>query len=370
MINYKFVLRPIRNNDKLFIVALRITENRKSVFIYTQINTSKKYWNENKQELKGNDERNIVIKGYKKRISKIIFDNEANDLNLTARDVKSRLTQREDITFNEFIEDELKLMDIAPHTLKNYKSQLTKINNYNNHILFKNINLDFIEKYNYWRRSGDLKENTITKDMTVLRTFVNLARKKGHIKTNPFEHFKLKGYVSNREYLSDNELKSIEALMYDYEIKPGTLNVLSYFLFACYTGLRYQDIKDLKHTNISENLISIEMHKTKLRVSIPIIDKAQALIPEHTNDNEKVFKVFSNQVTNRHLKEIASLTGITKPISFHVARHTFATLALTYGIPINIVSQLLGHTSIKQTQIYAKIIDQVKIDYMKKLNAR
>jgi integrase len=107
------------------------------------------------------------------------------------------------------------------------------------------------------------------------------------------------------------------------------------------------------------------MHKTKDPVSIPLIDKAVKLIGEREGfDAQNVFRVPSNQVANRFLKEIATAAEIDKTVTFHVSRHTFATNSITLGIPIEVVSKLLGHTSLKNTMIYAKVVDGAKIAYM------
>jgi len=115
--------------------------------------------------------------------------------------------------------------------------------------------------------------------------------------------------------------------------------------------------------------IRITMHKTKDPVSIPLIDKAAKMISEGF-EAQKVFRVPTNQVSNRFLKEISELAGIKKQITFHVSRHTFATNSITLGIPVEVVSKLLGHTNIKTTMIYSKVVDSVKVHYMDRWNNR
>lgn len=126
--------------------------------------------------------------------------------------------------------------------------------------------------------------------------------------------------------------------------------VLQYFLFSCYTGIRYSDLKLLNAEDIQNNTIHIRMHKTSLGVSIPLSRKANQLLPP--SKSGKIFSIFCNKVTNRILKKIATKSGIDKKLTFHVARHTFATTSLTLGIPIEVICKLLGHTNIKTTQIY------------------
>ncbi|MCX6268216.1 MAG: site-specific integrase [Bacteroidetes bacterium] len=144
--------------------------------------------------------------------------------------------------------------------------------------------------------------------------------------------------------------------------------MLKYFLFTCYTGLRYQDLKDLRFSNIVEigGKLSIRlfMHKTKDEVIFNLTSQACKLLPERFADNQKVFNVNSDQVTNRYIKELLIPAKIEKRISMHCARHTFATLAASAGIPPATVQKILGHRQLSTTMIYYHIVDQVKSEAM------
>ena len=150
------------------------------------------------------------------------------------------------------------------------------------------------------------------------------------------------------------------------------------FVFSCYTGLAYIDVYELTPQNLSMGIdggywINTCRHKTNIPVRIPLLPKPLAIIEKYKNNprvlaSEKLLPVYSNQNLNAYLKEIADFCGIEKPLTFHIARHTFATtVTLTNGVPIETVSKLLGHTSIKTTQIYAKVIEQKVSDDMKML---
>jgi integrase len=150
------------------------------------------------------------------------------------------------------------------------------------------------------------------------------------------------------------------------------------FLFSCYTGLAYVDVKNLQRSQLTigvdgEKWIFTERKKTDTTTHIPILPQAMKLIKKYEDHPEcenqgKVLPVLSNQKMNSYLKEIADLSGITKELTFHIARHTFATtITLANGVPIETVSKLLGHKSLKQTQHYAKILDNKISEDMKKL---
>ena len=171
------------------------------------------------------------------------------------------------------------------------------------------------------------------------------------------------------QYLTIEELKKLHTLVFSLS-NQLLFNVGRYFLFACYTGLRYSDVKQLKWENIQDNMIRLNMVKTGDEIFIPLNDKARHILSTIDNKDKtgEVFRVITNQKTNLALKKLASLAGINKNLSFQVARHTFATVSLTLGIPVEVVSKLLVHHDIKITMIYAKVIDEVRIEQMQKWN--
>jgi len=178
--------------------------------------------------------------------------------------------------------------------------------------------------------------------------------------------------MEKRDFLSVEELHTLTKLYFSNRLKDSMQHeVLRYFLFACYTGLRYSDIKNLTASSFKHNQLQITMHKTNHIVNIPLSKKALSILPTLSINpsSEPIFRVYCNKVTNRLLKEIARKAKITKKLTFHVSRHTFATVSIHLGIPIEVISKLLGHTNLKTTQVYAKIVDQVKEREMEKWNS-
>ena len=208
----------------------------------------------------------------------------------------------------------------------------------------------------------------MSKSLRSLRTFINIAMRYGLIKTNPFKYITIKKVDGKRDFLSAEELSKLsDAYISNKIIDEQEKEVLQYFLFSCYTGLRYSDLKMLKTSSIKNNILHINMHKTNCLVSIPLSQKALQLLPNKINsESDYVFRVYCNKVTNRVLKQVGKRYGIPKKLTCHVARHTFATVSIILGIPIEVVSKLLGHSSLKTTQIYAKIVDSVKEREMEK----
>lgn len=281
-------------------------------------------------------------------------------------------------SFYDFATKEIEYMKkvkYPPETIRTFSSLVSKLKKYRDPLYFEDITLEFLRAYHgHMIMVLKNKENTCSKTFRFMRNMINRAINQKVLSENVFDRFSIKSVPGQREFLTEDELTELEKLFIKGTGKKHLDNVLRYFLFSCYTGLRYQDIKklrfkDMKKENTAEGeclMIRILMHKTGEPVSVPIISRAKKLIGEVGFENQKIFKVLANQVTNRHLKDIIEETGIGKIITFHCARHTFATHCLNLGIPMEVVSALLGHTDIKTTKVYARIVDNLKLHHMNK----
>ncbi|MGY8911510.1 MAG: site-specific integrase, partial [Flavobacteriales bacterium] len=223
----------------------------------------------------------------------------------------------------------------------------------------------FLRSYVPTDHQKRMENNTVMKHIQRLRKMVTLAYKMEWIEKDPFIKFKPTYIKNEREYLREDELQNI--IDRDFEFERLTL-VKDLFLFSCYTGLSYIDVMNLNEDNIAIGIdgarwIITNRQKTHNKVKIPILSQAKELIEKYrfhikTKKTKTLFPNISNQKLNAYLKEIADLCGINKNLTFHIARHTFATtITLSNGVPIETVSKLLGHTKITTTQIYAKVIE-------------
>lgn len=235
------------------------------------------------------------------------------------------------------------------------------------------INYAFVLSFeNYLRtckpllKSKPLGNNGIMKHMERFKKMTTIAYKLDCIKQDPFAFFSAKFTSYDRQYLTVDELKRIENL----ELKDlGLQRVKDCFIFACYTGLSYIDVKGLKPQQIAIGIdgsdwIFTKREKSKTSVNIPLLEKAKEILQKYEDMNygknkEVLLPVYSNQKCNAYLKEIMSKCRIDKKISFHAARHTFATtVTLANGVPLETVSKLLGHKKLSTTQIYARVMEK------------
>lgn len=253
-------------------------------------------------------------------------------------------------------------------TKLNYTAILNHLKEfYKEDIKIKKVTSDHLEKFKQYMLTK-ISQNTANFYFYTLKAVFNYAIKKEYLLKNPFNQVdNIKTTETIREYLTTDEIKAIE------QTETRATETKRAFLFACYTGLRFSDIKNLKYEDIKDNIIQLKMIKTSSFIRIPLniqskkylyLDKNILPLPK-TN----VFDLPDLASCNRALKRLLNKAGVKKnKISFHLSRHTFATLSLNLGIDIYTVSKLLGHKDLNTTQIYAKLLDSAKIEAMAKFN--
>lgn len=233
-------------------------------------------------------------------------------------------------------------------------------------IYLKQIDYQFTLGFESFLRSRPkLHNNGVMKHMERFKKMMHLAEDLEWIEKNPAKRFKLHFEAVDVVYLTPLELSKIR--LGDFE-KPCLRLTRDIFIFACFTGLSYSDVKALNKGHIQLGIdgckwIYTRRKKTKTSVRIPLLNEAEIVLAEYKDhpkveNLDRVLPIYSNQKTNQYLKEIAKHLKIKKKLSFHTARHTFATsVTLANGVPIETVSKLLGHHKISTTQIYARVID-------------
>lgn len=262
------------------------------------------------------------------------------------------------------------------YTTERYLIRFLKAKIKSSDIYLKQLSHRFIIDFEQYLRKGPsinrnqpLNNNGVMKHLERLKKMMNLALRLEWIEKDPFVRFKLKFTKYQREYLSESELKIfIEGVLKSEQHRK----IRDVFVFSCYTGLSYTDVKSLTSHNIVRGIdgdywIFTQREKTEQLVKIPLLDKALDIIRKYDNcelSMTKLLPVYSNQKTNIYLKEIVAIFDINKNITFHSARHTFATtVTLSNGVPIETVSKLLGHSKLSTTQVYARVIEKkVSVD--------
>jgi site-specific recombinase XerD len=278
--------------------------------------------------------------------------------------------------------EKLSGIDFAVTTVKKYGYTLNSLKRFLKiqygitDIRLRDLDHKFIESYHtYLRTSEKLMHNSAAKSVKHLNRIINISITNKWLQNNPFKDFTC-NYVSlNRSYLTEEEIESIQT-------KEITINRLAkvrdIFIFQIYTGLSYIDMAELTNDSVEIGIdgkrwIVINRKKTGVRSSIPILPRAQEILDKYKADpiclsENKLLPVCTNQRMNGYLHEIEVLCDIKKNLTTHLARHTFATtITLSHGVPIETVSKMLGHTDLKTTQIYSKVVDRKIADDMDRL---
>lgn len=230
----------------------------------------------------------------------------------------------------------------------------------------KKMEPDLVDRFMFFLKTEkNCSHNTTIKFLHKLKGICIICQRNGWMLKDPFFGIKMGLKDVDRPYLTEGELQRL----IDYHSPIDRMNrVRDFFLFACFTGLAYSDVKKLKRseleTNGSEYWIRTKRQKTGAQTSVPVLEPAMRIIKKYTrlellNADDPVLPIPSNQKMNAYLKELADICGISKVLSFHIARHTFATtVTLTNGVPIESVSKMLGHKNLRSTQHYARIVDK------------
>jgi integrase/recombinase XerD len=277
------------------------------------------------------------------------------------------------------------VLDYQPSTIKHYKTTRKHLFNYLTHLKRKDIQLSllnqkFVEDWDYFMLTNPteqynipIERNTANKYHSKLRTMLTVAQKDELIDLNPYLNYKVKDKEVKIEYLTNDELSKIESATF----MNGIEKAKDFFLFTCYTALRFGDAASLTNDEVTKDSsgqywINKKQQKTNNMVRIPMIKRAVAIYEKYALTREitgKVLPSITNQKVNAYLKNIADIVGINKKLTHHIARHTCATvILLENGIPLEVAAEFLGHSDLSSTRIYAKITDKVKIDALNRID--
>lgn len=272
--------------------------------------------------------------------------------------------------------------DNSPSTLIRYETTLNHVAEFIKYkykvddLYLTSLNHEFITNLEHYLRTvRKCNHNSSVKYIKNFKKIIRLAIKNDWLSKDPFFNYKVSVKPVKREFLDLEELTKLENKEFHIQRLEQVRDI---FIFSCYTGLAYKDVQDLTPDNLrtgidGEQWIFTERAKTSVKSNVPLLPKAILIIEKYKDSPEnsvkgKLLPVISNQKMNAYLKEIAVLSEIKKNLTYHLARHTFATtITLTNNVPIETVSEMMGHKSIKTTQIYAKVIDKKVSEDMKKL---
>ncbi|QCX40123.1 site-specific integrase [Aureibaculum algae] len=391
-----FVISKSRINKKGFAPILcRLTYFNKRKSFATGLFINPQHWESKQQKAKPlnkeNDFINTQLSLIKQNVNQAFLFLQVNDEVFSVEDVYLKYKGKNINTHKTLLEVfELhnnkmvqligieytkstysKFIEAKNHTVNFIKYQHKK-----NDIQLESLNMNFLSDLDFYLKTKkNQKQITINKTIQRVRKIVKLALAKGYLKNDPFLLYKPKKYEKKVVYLSQEELDALQGFNFT---QSRLQQVKHMFIFCCYTGLAYQEMADLKQHHLIKGFdgntwIEMVRRKTQSKISIPLLPEAEKVIKRYKTEIS-LLPIISNQKFNSYLKEIAAIVGIEKRLTHHIARKTFATTILLYNdIPMEIVSELLGHSSITITQNhYAKVVQHKISEHIsvlkKKLN--
>lgn len=380
-------------------VYLRITVNGISSEICTKRKCDYSDWNNTAGRMDGKTEFAKSINSYLDVLQRKVYEARKNlaenDYPVTAENIKTLLLGKE-ISVHKYMlmeifkhhNDQMAALvgiEYAPGTLERYTTSFNHTRSFLewkykiSDIDISRLNYEFISEYEFWLKSvRKCDHNTTMKYLSNFRKIVKRCLLNSWLQKDPFMGFKMPKREVERTALTEMELQTMASKT--FSIERLTL-VRDIFLFSCYSGLAYADVKKLRREDIiigvdGEKWISSKRQKTNVTARIPLLPPALAILEQYDKHpacliEGRILPVLSNQKMNSYLKEIADACGITKTLTYHIARHTFATtVTLSNGVPIETVSKMLGHRNLKTTQHYARVLDtKISMD-MKQLRSK
>ena len=349
--------------------------NQRKVYFKTNIYLKPEHWDKQTSQVCNHPQANDL----NTMLFEFILHLQAIELSLWKRGIPVTLSLLKDairkdkpvnVTFPVFAKIYVQESDRKRSTKENLMTTITVLQEFRPGLDFKDITYTFLKEFEVHLKEKGNSVNTIAKHLRQLRTLVNEAINQGYIPSDayPFRKYKIKQEKGRKEFLTPDELKRLENLDVDKKLR----HVLDAFLFCCYTGLRYSDFCQLTPENIirvnGKRWLYFKSVKTDVEIRLPLhlLFEGKALAVLERYDIVTDFaKIGPNSEANKYLAQLAALARIRKHITYHTARHTCATLLVHQGVPITTVQKLLGHTSVRTTEVYSEVLSNTIIRDLK-----
>ena len=387
--------KPLKNGDAP--IYMRITVDGRFLEASLKRGVNPKTWNEKKQRSTGRDRLSLELNDYlDDTLAKILkihqrFADEKKIINpktildeWAGRIEKPKMLCEEFRTDNEKYRQRLEIGDVVLNTVlrneraERYLGEFIRKKFKAEDIPFSAIDNAFVRDFHLFLRVDKKQEqNTANKYCKILKRIVTLALDNKWMEVNPFQGVRFQAKATNRQFLTEKELATIMNKTFTLDRLNAVRDI---FVFCALTGLSFSDVEGLKpeHVSVDDDgnyWIHKARQKTKNVCSIPYLESARAIAEKYKGHPlcEKrgvLLPVISNQRMNSYLGEIAGICGINKPLTMHIARHSFACLALANGVSMEIIARMLGHSDIRTTKIYAKVIDKSIAEQMSGLASK
>lgn len=381
--NLVFNRKKRLNAEGKALIQVEAYLNKRKKYFSTKIYVKPSQWDSKRKAVRNHpnmDELNQYIEGYITYLERIELDVVQSGRPFSLNYLREK-ADYDDSSFISFMKNEIEHSNLRISTLKNHLSTLQVLIQYQPDVSFDDLTFNFLLHFERFLLEHKYHRNTIAKHMKHLKKYINLAINKDlfELQKYPFRKYKIKYMESKRGHLTPEELGKLERVA--PKLQRALRRTLDMFLFSCYTGLRFSDIVSIKRDNfhlIDDKLWLIYSSvKTDVNVRLPLFllfdGKAQLIYERYSSRRSKTLfdvPISANSNVNKQLKRICQLAGVDKKLSFHMARHTNATLLLYNGANITTVQKLLGHKSVRTTEIYSDIMDMTVIRDLENINLK
>lgn len=363
------------NKQGTALVQVEASLNQRKIYFKTNIYLKPEHWDKRTAQVCNHPQADDL----NSMLFEFVLHLQGVELALWKRGVPATLSLLKDamkknrpvnVTFPVFAKEYVQHSDRRESTKENLYTTITVLQEFRPGLDFKDITYSFLKDFEVYLREKGNGINTVAKHLRQLRTLVNEAINQGYIHADayPFRKFKIKQERGRHEFLTPDELKKLENL----EVNDRKLrHVLDAFLFCCYVGLRYSDFCQLTPANFirvnGKKWLHFKSIKTgiELRLPLHLLFEGKALSILDRYNIAEFASLGSNSEVNKALSVIAGMARIKKHVTYHTARHTCATLLIHQGVPITTVQKLLGHTSVKTTEIYSEILSNTIVRDLK-----
>ena len=368
------------NKKGMALVQVEAYLGRKKKYFSTKVYLKPEQWDNKKLIVKNHpnaDALNRLIYEFVATIEKKELELWQQGKRISLELLKNALTTQENnSSFISFFKQEVTNSSLKNSTKRNHLSTLMLLQEFKKDITFSDLTFEFVSSFEYFLQLKGYHTNTIAKHMKHLKRHVNIAINKEYIEIQKyaFRKYKIKTVENKHTHLVPEELEKLEKLNLSGRYMKLQKS-LDAFLFCCYAGMRYSDFTNLSSENIvdinQETWLIYKSVKTGTEVRLPLYllfsGKGITILNKYKDNLEDFFHLRDNSNINKDLIIITRLAGLSKRISFHTARHTNATLLIYNGINITTVQKLLGHKSVKTTQIYTNVMDMTIIHDLEKM---
>mgnify|MGYP002087040301 CR=1 FL=1 len=377
--NLVFNRKKRLNAEGKALIQVEAYLNRQKKYFSTKIYVKPTQWDSKRKAVRNHpnmDELNQYIEDYITYLERIELDMVQSGRPFSLKYLRERGDfESVSSSFVSFMKNEINHSNLRLSTLKNHLSTLQVLCQYQPQVSFDDLTFNFLCGFEHFLLEQKYHRNTIAKHMKHLKRYVNVAINKEYmdIQKYAFRKYKIKSIEGSHTHLSPEELNKMEEVNLEGKFTKLQKSKDA-FLFCCYAGLRYSDFINLTAANIvelhQETWLIYKSVKTGIDVRLPLYllfeGKGLRVLENYKDDLNGFFKLKDNSNVNKDLNALAKLAEIDKRISFHTARHTNATLLIYSGANITTVQKLLGHKSVKTTQVYANIMDMTIVHDLEK----